>query len=240
LQTETKYDYRYQGGELLLFKHAVNWKNYLRRHIQEYLLGDVLEVGAGIGSTTRCLCDGRQRRWVCLEPDQRLAEDFRRSLTSEPLPMTVEIINGTLTELNSDQKFDALLYIDVLEHIEKDAEELKRAAYFLKPQGVIIVLVPAHNWLFTHFDRTIGHYRRYCKRSLRAVAPNNLSEEKMDYLDSVGLFASLGNRLFLRRAMPNLRQISFWDSYLVRCSVWVDPLFRNAIGKSVLAVWRLT
>ena len=63
----------YLGGELDLFALAVNWKTYVKQEIADYLTGDVLEVGAGIGGTTVALHDGTARRWVCLEPDANLA-----------------------------------------------------------------------------------------------------------------------------------------------------------------------
>jgi len=58
------------------------------------------------------------------------------------------------------------------------------------------------------------------------------------YPDSVGLLASLGNRLFLSQSMPGPGQIAFWDKVMVRCSRLVDPLLFHALGKSVLSVWR--
>src|SRR6187200_2180852 len=66
--------YSYVGQELDLFARAANWKAYFRSVLAPFIRGDVLEVGAGIGQTTRHLCDGRQRSWTCLEPDPALAE----------------------------------------------------------------------------------------------------------------------------------------------------------------------
>ena len=48
------------------------------------------------------------------------------------------------TTLPAEAKFDAILYIDVLEHIEDDRAEMARAAARLKPGGALIVLAPAH------------------------------------------------------------------------------------------------
>src|SRR6266566_1942810 len=72
--------YRYGGEELCLFAAAVNWKRYIRSVVQPYVVGDVLEVGAGIGGTTRVFCDGRQRSWTCLEPDPELAATLERNV----------------------------------------------------------------------------------------------------------------------------------------------------------------
>jgi hypothetical protein len=115
---------------------------------------------------------------------------------------------------------------------------MRLAASHLKPGGRLIVLSPAHAWLYTPFDKAIGHYRRYTKASLLAVAPAELATEKLIYLDSVGLLASLGNRLLLKSRMPTEAQIKTWDSWLIPCSRRLDPLFRYSIGKTIVGVWR--
>ncbi len=229
-------DFAYIGSELDLFAHALTWKAYFRGHLLPCLQGDVLEVGAGIGANTRLLCDATQRRWLCLEPDRSLAARIEEG---GGLPPMCEVVAGTIEDLPRDERFEAILYVDVLEHIEDDRKELTLAAAHLKTGGALVVLAPAWQWLFTPFDRAIGHYRRYSKASLRAVVPSTLSEDRVLYLDSVGLLGSLGNRMVLRAAMPTLGQIRFWDRVLVPLSRRLDPLLGYRIGKSVLGVWRL-
>ena len=74
-------DFAYVGSELNLFAGATTWKCYVRFHLQRYLSGDILEVGAGIGASTATFCDGTQRRWVCLEPDRDLADRIKPKST---------------------------------------------------------------------------------------------------------------------------------------------------------------
>jgi SAM-dependent methyltransferase len=230
--------FTYVGSELDLFASARNWKSYFRDRIAPYLGEDVLEVGAGLGGTTRVLCRGLERRWVGLEPDAALAGRLLEEVRSGSLPGCSEVRVGTLEGLDEAETFDTILYMDVLEHIEDDAAEVARAARHLRPGGHVIALSPAHQWLFTPFDRAIGHYRRYTTASFGALATSDLEPVRLCYLDSIGLFASLGNRLFLKSAMPNPSQIAFWDRVLVRMSRVVDPVLGYSAGKSVLAVWR--
>src|SRR3954454_13356083 len=153
-------DYQYVGAELDLFAAATNWKSYFRSRIDPYLGPEVLEVGAGFGGTTRLLCRGERARWVCLEPDAGLADRLSESVRSGSLPACCEPVVGTLESLPEGARFDTLLYIDVLEHIEDDRAELVAAAGRLKPGGHLVVLSPAHPWLFTPFDHALGHFRR--------------------------------------------------------------------------------
>jgi SAM-dependent methyltransferase len=232
--------YCYQGGELDVFRRAVNWKGYYSAHLKPFITGDTLEVGAGLGGTSRFLCDGTQRSWTCLEPDPRLRDALEKSLVEHPLSVPARTLECTVADLAAGELFDTIIYIDVLEHIENDRAELETSAAHLRAGGTIIVLAPAHDWLFSPFDRAVGHYRRYSKSQLVRLTTAQLELTSAFYLDSVGLLASAANRAILRDATPTARQIWFWDSALVRLSRIVDPLTRRRVGKTVIAVWRKT
>ena len=230
--------YVYCGAELDLFAAAENWKSYVRAAVRRYLGRDVLEVGAGNGNTTRALCRGEFERWVCLEPDAALAGELSSASGRGELPDCCQVRIGTLADLDEQDHHDTILYMDVLEHIADDRTELELAASQLTPGGHLVVLAPAHQWLFTPFDESIGHYRRYTKRTLRDAAPDDLPLVRLAYMDSVGMLASLGNRLVLKSAMPTPQQIDIWDRMMVPCSRVVDRALGYMLGKSVLGVWR--
>ncbi len=231
-------DFTYVGSELDLFSAAKNWKSYFRDQLRPYLGEDVLEVGAGLGGTTKVLCRGTEKRWVCLEPDQALVDRLDAEIASGGVPKVCESRLGTLEKFDESETFDTILYMDVLEHIEDDRAEVARAAKHLRPGGHVIALSPAHQWLFTPFDHAIGHCRRYTKATFGALATPDLETNRLVYLDSIGFFASLANKLILKSAMPKPSQIAFWDNVLVRMSRVADPVLGFSAGKSVLAVWR--
>ncbi|HCF30333.1 MAG TPA: methyltransferase type 12 [Cyanobacteria bacterium UBA11049] len=232
-------NYSYIGSELELFSEARNWKAYYRQSIKKYLGAEVLEVGAGIGSTTEFLCRGNHQRWLCLEPDPQLAKTLNSYIASGNLPNCCELKVGTILELSHKERFDNIIYIDVLEHIKDDRLEIENVYIHLKEGGFLVVLAPAHQWLFTPFDEAIGHYRRYNKKMLEAII---LSDQfkciSLRYLDCVGLIASLGNRLLLKSKMPNKQQILLWDKVMVPISKIVDPLIQYSVGKSILGIWQ--
>jgi len=60
-----------------------------------------------------------------------------------------------------DTKFDLILMLDVLEHIEDDLKFLKEVRTKLNPHAKLILTVPAFNSLFTTHDQILLHYRRY-------------------------------------------------------------------------------
>ena len=230
--------YAYEGSELDLFMKATHWKAYWGDIVRPYLGRHVLDVGAGNGATVRLLCGPGQERWVALEPDAALAEGIRRAQDVREIPSTCDVRVGTLADVSAHEMFDSVVYVDVLEHIEDDRAEVARAAAHLKPDGHLMVLAPAHQYLFSPFDQAIGHFRRYDTESLRDLAPKTLSPVRIGYLDSVGLLASLGNRLLLQSAMPTATQIAVWDRWMVPLSRYLDPITGHRLGKSVLAIWQ--
>src|SRR5688572_3935566 len=139
---ENHSDFIYVGGELGLFAHATNWKRYWSGKLSGYLTGNVLEVGAGIGTNTALLRPRTQGEWTCLEPDAKLVAELKSVLARNRLDQSCRIITGTVAELPTDEKFDTVIYIDVLEHIPDDGPELARAAERLRPGGKVIVLSP--------------------------------------------------------------------------------------------------
>lgn len=228
----------YVGRELDVFALAENWKAYYGSFLSPFLAGDVLEVGAGLGATTRVLCDGTQSSWTCLEPDAILAGIVARAIADGALPRCCRAAAGGVASLAAPDLYDAILYIDVLEHVADDRGELAGAARHLRPGGYLAVLSPAHAWLYTPFDAAIGHHRRYTKETLAAAAPDGLTRERLDYLDAAGLVLSLGNRLLLRSAQPTAAQVLFWDRFVIPVSRLLDRALGRRVGKSVLGIWR--
>ncbi|MGI9431932.1 MAG: class I SAM-dependent methyltransferase [Myxococcota bacterium] len=228
----------YQGSELELFAEADQWKRYFASQLRRWVGSRVLEVGAGLGGTTTRLCDGSQQEWLCLEPDVELHAELSRRRSAGLLPACCTTRNGTLEDLAEAAAFDTVLYIDVLEHIEDDAAEFRRAGRLLEPGGCLIVLSPAHPALFSPFDAHVGHFRRYDRASLSSLTAPGLNREAIFHLDSVGYGLSLANRLALRQQLPTKRQIAFWDRVIVPLSRVVDRLTFHRFGRSVVGVWR--
>jgi SAM-dependent methyltransferase len=225
--------FEYVGRELETFRLALRWKSYWTSRIEEFLQGDVLEVGAGLGSNTPFLVNRRVTSWLCLEPDTRLAAQLHRAI--ERIPHCSAAV-GTIRAV-SGQRFDAILYADVVEHLQDDREELSTAAALLRPGGRLIVLSPAHQNLFSRFDQSIGHLRRYSRASLAGRGPAGCSLTQLFFLDCMGIPVLMANKVFARRSLPTPAQIRFWDSVLVPVSRLLDPLTGYRLGKTIVGIW---
>lgn len=236
---EANEHFEYIGEELSTFAHAVNWKKYWFSQVRPYLKGELLEVGSGQGNNTQLLLQLPHLSSItCLEPDEKLSRIHQDAYQASAQAIPVTFTHGFTSSIPGEALFDTIVYIDVLEHIERDVKELSEAARLLKPEGYVVVLSPAHNFLFSEFDKAVGHFRRYTVNTLKALEVRSLCGIRFFYLDSVGMFASLANRLLMNQSSPNLKQIHFWDNWLVRTSRIIDPLIGRKLGKTVIGVWQ--
>ena len=67
-------------------------------------------------------------------------------------------------------RFDLLILFDVLEHITDESEFLNSVKFHLAPSGILLVNVPAHQMLYSDYDRAAGHVRRYSVRQLTDIS----------------------------------------------------------------------
>lgn len=221
----------YPGGELELFAGAVNWKSYVGSTLRPFIRGRVLEVGAGIGANIPYLYNDRVERWTSVEPDPKLAGRIAEAIGD------CRVVTGTIADIDPVARYDSVLYIDVLEHIADDAGELAAAARHLAEGGKLVVLSPAHPFLFSPFDAAIGHYRRYRAHDLAALTPAGCRLTHCFMLDAAGFFASAANAMVMKSSMPSAAQIRVWDRLLVPVSRVLDRGTGHRFGKTLVAVW---
>jgi SAM-dependent methyltransferase len=120
--------------------------------------GRVLDVGCGTGITLQELPSAY--RGVGLDPSSAaLALCRGRGLAS--------LVRGSATELPlADASVDAVLALDIVEHIEEDRQALLEIARVLRRGGVGVITVPAFPFLWSAHDEALHHKRRYTRATL--------------------------------------------------------------------------
>ena len=193
-------------------------------------------MGSGIGEITKKFkYIWSESFWVCLEPDKNNSKKIQSLITQKVLSEKVSIFNGFLSDLrNKNLFFNSILFIDSLEHIQNDHKALNDADKLLKKNGKLVVIVPAHNFLYNEFDKSIGHFRRYNKEMLKNVLPENHTLKSLQYIDSVGFFLSLANKYILKSSNPTSKQVLFWDRIIVPISFILDKLLLHTFGKNLI------
>ncbi len=78
-------------------------------------------------------------------------------------------------------KFDLMVLADVLEHIPNDRQMADWIFDHLKPNGYVLITVPAHKWLWTQMDDFLHHIRRYNKKNLGGLFSERFRIIKLSY-----------------------------------------------------------
>lgn len=222
--------------EFAALGEARNYRRALLRSFAPRLRGRVLEIGAGIGQMTReLLTVPAVTELVSVEPDARFTARLQAILPP------AAVIRGFSGDVPPPARWDTLISINVLEHIEADEAELARYRALLSPQhGHLCLFVPACPGLYAPIDRDFGHFRRYSRGELRdKLVRAGFTVEELHYYNLPGYFAWLASFRILRSRSFNARTVRWFDRLVFPATYWCESrLFRPPFGQSLLAIAR--
>jgi len=216
-----------------VFDNANFHIKYCVSFFKKYLKGDILEVGAGCGSFTRHYFNKKINSILMTELDKKnnlaLSKKFKHN-------KIIKIEKNTVSKIN--KKFDAILYLHVLEHIKDDNLEIKNAVKKLKKNGHLIFLVPAHSKIYSNLDKLVGHHRRYELNFFKKKF-NFVNRYDLRFLDSMGYILYFLNKTFFKKeAYPSKLKIFIWDKFFTPITIFIDYILRYKFGKCILAVYK--
>lgn len=220
--------------EFQALNEARNYRNALLHEFGPYLNGNVLEVGAGIGQLTEALRDHPGIGKLCaIEPDGGFCERIRAKFPDQLL------VHGTVENLDQRQGWNAILSVNVLEHIEHDDAELESYCQFLRDaKGTLCLFVPARSEIYAPIDRDFGHFRRYTRPALQSrLEAAGFSIMRMRYYNFIGYFAWWLNFRVLKKRSFDRQAVRFFDRVIFPVVNWSETnLSAPPIGQSLLAI----
>jgi len=217
---------------------AANYVAWQHRLAAPELGQRVIEVGCGLGNFTGTLLDREAVIALDVEPGciARLRERYPDQPNLETL--VCDPASGAFAEL-ARFRADSCVCLNVLEHIADDGRALAAVASVLVRGGAIVLLVPAFQALYGPIDRNLGHYRRYSRRSLAALArAAGLEIRKLHYVNAVGFLGWWMNAHVFRREAQSERQIDIFDRCVVPWMSRLESLAAPPFGQSLWAVLR--
>jgi SAM-dependent methyltransferase len=204
---------------------------------EQYLHGRVLEVGAGTGTITRKLVERfPDVSVVALEPAGNMFAGLEAYAAHTD---RVVARRETLADYpRSDDAFDAVLYVNVLEHIADDEREVRLAAEALRSGGALLVFGPALEALYGDLDHKAGHYRRYSRRRLRQIVEAaGLHVTLLRYFDVLGVMPYLIVYRWLHHSTISSSTIWGYDRVIVPLSRLLQRFLDDPpVGKNVILV----
>ena len=211
------FDHQYtrHAGFIILqsIRRAKKFNGWLMSQVEEYLGGEVLEAGSGIGNLTDFLLD--KERLVCLDYEDFYVDRLQQSfghLSNFSVCQADLTKREDLLKAEAGKPFDSVICINVLEHIEDDLGVLRNFYEVLKPGGYAVVLVPHDPDLYSPIDKELGHFLRYSKKHLA----ERMKEAGFEVVATKGFnrVGGLGWRIsgkILRRNTISARQMSLFE-----------------------------
>jgi len=225
---------KYSGWELKYFDISKNFRMYQYKLLKKFLLNDILEVGAGNGAFAKILIEHNYKNLYLTEINKKLYKNLKNLNFSNKIKKN-RILNKKIS--NIKKKFDTILYLDVLEHINNHEQEINNAIKKLKKNGHLVISVPAIQSLYSKYDKSIGHYRRYNKEIfIKIIKKLNLKCETLLYFDSIGLFFLILNKILNLNPKKNVKTGTKLWNMLIPISKFLDKIFMHKFGKSLICV----
>jgi SAM-dependent methyltransferase len=197
----------------------------------------VLEIGCGTGNFTRHLLDRELVIALDHEPQMLERVQSRFGGTGNLRTVLADAEDAEAIARLANLAPDSCVCLNVLEHLREDAAALEGMARAIRPDGAIVLIVPAFPSLYGPVDRKLGHFRRYTTASLEdAARVAGLRVKEMRYLNAAGFFGWwLNSRLFKRQAQ-SASQIAFFDRWIVPAGAAMENVARPPFGQSLFAV----
>jgi SAM-dependent methyltransferase len=214
-------------------QNAPNYLRWIADLTEPYLGQRVLELGAGIGSITELWAGGHEV--VASDLSDPCVAALHERFDHWP---NVSVSQQDVRELReAGERFDSVVMINVLEHIEDDAGVLDALGGLLTLGGNIIIYVPALNGLYGAWDHKVGHYRRYSRWRLREVGREaGLRPLELRYVNLLAIPAWIAFSRSDIGERTTSSSLSIWDRTGIPASRAIEARVRVPVGLNVLGV----
>jgi hypothetical protein len=216
---------------------AINYRKWLISKCNKEVGARPFELGSGSGIYAQELLN---QSWgieaLAVSEVSQTSLDRLRAKFSNSHSISVIDLRENYTPVDLHTSY---ISWNVLEHIKDDVAALARANVICESNSFVFALVPAFPSLMSPFDKKIGHYRRYTKRTLKERAVEaGLQEIRVEYLNFVGWFGWL---LLMKLGGGNPKDgllLKVFDTYLVPMLAKFESLVKIPFGQSAVLTAR--
>lgn len=208
------------GSQVLLrLSKADRFNSWMADAIRPYVGENVLEIGSGIGNLTKKLIP--REHYLCTDINPFHLEITKKLTKNRPY---LKVSYLDLTDLSgfdqNKEKFDTVVCINVIEHLDDDEKAVNNIARLLEKKGRAVILVPRGQKIFGTLDELVGHKRRYSKQMLVDLAKKSgLTVEKILPYNRVSTIFWVINGQILKKKNFGRAQIFIMDL--------LTPVFRR-------------
>jgi len=217
---------------------ADRFNRWMFDQFKDQLKGEILEIGSGIGNISQLVIE--EGHSITLSDYNEEYCDFLKNKFSQNANvkeiLSIDLVHPDFPNkyFTYKEKFDTIFLLNVIEHIKDDLVAIKNCKYLLKKDGHVVLLAPAYSWLYSSFDKQLGHFRRYSLKSLKELLKKNefniLSGSHFNFAGIAGWF--LFGKIFNKKMLGS-NEMSVFNKIVPLAKV-IDNLFLKKIGLSVV------
>ena len=211
----------------------MRYNRWMFERLRRWIGRSVLEIGSGIGNLSAFLAD--RDRLVLTDTREEYLSRLRRRFAGQAHISVARLYLPDDDRAVAGQRFDTIICLNVLEHIDDDGAALHAIRRLLAPGGRLVLLVPALPALYGTIDRALGHHRRYKRAGLAdLLRATGLKPVHIEYFNIAGIPGWwLAGRVLRRELIPG-GSLKLYDALV--------PLFRLErfipwrVGQSLIAI----
>lgn len=221
------------GRTLESMSQAVWYNRWTLKKFSKYLNGKILEVGCGIGNFTKFLL--KYGKVTAIDVDSDYLKEAKSKVKD------AEIGSGNIEKGKypfKDKRFNTIVCINVLEHVKNDSTALRNIHQLLENNGILVLLVPAHKFLFNCIDQSIGHFRRYEKekliKQLKDCGFEIVETRRLNLIGGIGWLVT--GKLFKEKEVSDTKIRIF--NIISQVFLLLENIFEPPFGTSILVIAR--
>jgi SAM-dependent methyltransferase len=229
----------YTSGELETLAETVRYQDWIARQFRPYVHGRVMEIGAGLGTLSR-YWEPLAKELHLLEPAENLLASLHKTYAGNQQVVihgdVLEVVVEREPEL-AQSRFDSIVMVNVLEHIEDDSGMAKRIHRMLCSGGFFLVFVPALQQLYGTLDARFGHFRRYARGGLsRLCHMSGFKVVDLYYFDILGALPWWFFNRILKTSSLNPTAARLYDRLAVPAMRFIETKIRPPVGKNLVLI----
>lgn len=227
-----------QTDALAVLADAKRYNQWIMDAITPYIGHSTLEIGCGSGTFSQLLLKKTERLTGAdvVPAYVQLAKDN----VDVPKGKQMNVIcENFLTNPAAFGTYDSIVMLNVLEHIQADGQAAKSIKAMLNPGGRWIILVPALEFLYSDYDRSIHHHRRYTKKSINQLLTGaGFAIEHTQYFNMIGIAGWWLKFCILKKKRIDRLSVQSFEKLVPAARLLEENLPTIPFGLSLIAVAR--
>ena len=228
-------EFNYSGTELDSLAEAKNYYSWVLKQFEPFLGPTVIEAGAGIGTFSEFLLSvPKVKKLIAIEPAANTYPQLEKRFANNP---NVQTLSGYLSEHYKGLSANAVVAVNVLEHVDDHAAFLREANSAVVSGGSLLLFVPALPGIYGSLDKAFEHYRRYTRHTLRQVIEaSGWKPKRITYMNLPGIAAWFMAGRVLKKTSVAPGDAKAYDRLVIPWLSRLEAVMPPPIGSNLVAI----